>query len=129
MRFATGAGACSTPPFTLKFVLGASPKSRAIYITRVANYPPLPESRRGKQLLFNWNCQIHYAMRKKDWYVNLKNNSLRSPKYKRIKIHLMLTLIHFLYPFTFKCKTVVWHHFIICARTCLVTRLCEFIHL
>lgn len=38
MRFAAGAGACSALLFTLKFILGANPKSRAIYITRVANY-------------------------------------------------------------------------------------------
>lgn len=50
MRFAAGVGACSALPFTLKFILGANPKSRAIYITRVANYPlPLTEKLSAKK--------------------------------------------------------------------------------
>lgn len=54
MRFAAGVGACSALPFTLKFILGANPKSRAIYITRVANYPlPLTEKLSAKKKK-NW---------------------------------------------------------------------------
>lgn len=84
MRFAAGSGACSALLFTLKFILGANSKSRAIYITRVANYPsPLTEKLSAKKK--NW-FSIETQSDSSNSNEEKINNSSSSRRHSDIKI-------------------------------------------